>query len=121
KDRLLASVAEGAGAEHAAGVQARLEQLHERLAAEAKEILEPNVLRVPKDTPVNLYFNLGSGALPYAVKAQVKYRNDPRKLAEALLRLSDCPDLVEDKGHTYGTAEITPAEKRDLIEFLKTL
>ena len=34
--------------------------------------------------------------------------------------LSDCPDLVEDRGHTYG-ADLSEQDKKDLIEFLKTL
>ena len=42
------------------------------------------------------------------------------QLAEALLQLSDCPDLVEDSGHLYG-ADLTDAQKKDLIAFLKTL
>jgi hypothetical protein len=120
KDKLLAVVADAAGADLAAALKAKLAGLAAKFEAEAKELLELHVLGVPKGTPVNLYFNLGSGALPYAVKAQIKYRHDQRKLAAALLSLSDCPDLVEDKGHAYG-ADLTDAEKRDLIEFLKTL
>jgi hypothetical protein len=34
--------------------------------------------------------------------------------------MSDCPDLVEDSGHTYGMG-LTDDEKKALIEFLKTL
>jgi hypothetical protein len=56
----------------------------------------------------------------YAALAHVRYRADPRALARALLELSDCPDLVEDKGHLYGT-QLTDGEKRALIAFLKSL
>ena len=75
---------------------------------------------MPRGTPVNLYANLNASTALYALKAHIKYRKQPRELAERLLRLSDCPDLVEDKGHEYGK-ELSPQQKRDLIEFLKTL
>jgi hypothetical protein len=67
-----------------------------------------------------LYANLGPGAVAHVTVAHVRYRDDPRGLAEALLQLSDCPDLVEDSGHEYGW-HLSDAEKKDLIEFLKTL
>ena len=37
------------------------------------------------------------------------------QLAESL-----CPDLIEDRGHEFGT-RLPDADKRALIEFLKTL
>jgi hypothetical protein len=45
--------------------------------------------------------------LPYALKATCCHKDDPRGLAEELLRLSDCPDLIENRGHTYG-ADLKP-------------
>ncbi len=42
------------------------------------------------------------------------------KLAPDLFRISKCPDLIEDKGHYFGT-DLADADKRALIEFLKTL
>ncbi len=42
-----------------------------------------------------------------------------KKLVPDLLELSKCPDLVEDKGHTFG-ATLPDADKEALIEFLKT-
>jgi hypothetical protein len=33
---------------------------------------------------------------------------------------SKCPDLIEDRGHLFG-ANLPEADKRALIEFLKTL
>lgn len=121
KTKLLEVVAGVAGPAHAEALKAKLADLHQRLAAAAARLLSPDVLKVPAGTPINLYFNLGANALPYALAAQIKYHDRPRELAQALLALSDCPDLVEDKGHTFGAREMTDAEKRDLIEFLKTL
>jgi hypothetical protein len=92
---------------------ARLDRLDQRLR-------EASVLKIPAGTPVNLYANLNSSALVYAALAHVRHRDDPRALAQALLRLSDCPDLVEDSGHLYGTG-LTDRQKQDLIAFLKTL
>jgi hypothetical protein len=40
-------------------------------------------------------------------------------LAPALLRISKCPDLIEDRGHTFGST-LSDNDKRALIEFLKT-
>jgi hypothetical protein len=91
-----------------------------RLEALDKRLREAVVLKIPAGTPVNLYANLSTNALVYATLAHVEHRHNPRGLAEALLRLSDCPDLVEDAGHVYG-ADLTDAQKRDLIAFLKTL
>ena len=43
-----------------------------------------------------------------------------RELAPMLFKLSKCPDLIEDRGHLFGTT-LADADKRALIEFLKTL
>ncbi len=75
---------------------------------------------IPKGTPLNLMLNLPIGKVPYALKAYLKFKDDPQQLAKALLDLSDCPDLVENHGHTYGS-ELSDADKRALIEYLKTL
>ncbi len=54
-------------------------------------------------------------------------RNVFRNLSNIMLDLSKCPDFVVNKGHYFGTnffAEETPLtdnEKKDLIEFLKTM
>jgi hypothetical protein len=48
-------------------------------------------------------------------------------LAEPLLELSKCPDFVVNRGHYFGTDQfaeepgLSDQQKRDLIEFLKTL
>ncbi|MBV9879606.1 MAG: hypothetical protein JO180_03880, partial [Gemmatirosa sp.] len=41
-------------------------------------------------------------------------------LVPDLLAISNCPDFIEDKGHYFGT-KLSDADKRALIEFLKTL
>jgi hypothetical protein len=84
------------------------------------EDLVPRDLIIPKGTPLNLILNLSAGRAPYALKFYLKNKGNERLVVEELLKLSDCPDLIENRGHTYGS-ELTPAEKRDLIEFLKTL
>jgi hypothetical protein len=43
-----------------------------------------------------------------------------KRIVTRLTAESTCPDLVEDRGHLYGS-EIPDADKRALIEFLKTL
>jgi hypothetical protein len=102
-----------------AAAAARFEAVRKQLATEAEALIARDFLRVPRGTPVNLYFNLPASAFPYALKAHIVYRDDPRSRYDTLLRLSDCPDLVEDRGHDFG-ANLTAQEKRDLIEFLKT-
>ena len=80
---------------------------------------------IPRGTPINLILNQNIKKAPYAVQALLSHKDDPRKLAEALLQLSDCPDIVEDRGHHFPTPEQRKLEgegsMRDLIEYLKTL
>jgi hypothetical protein len=84
-----------------------------------RQVQEAAMLKVPRGTPVNLYANLGPLGIAQAGVAHFRYRDDPRALAEALLRMSDCPDLVEDSGHRYGW-QLSDQDKEALIEFLKT-
>ena len=42
-----------------------------------------------------------------------------REVAPELLKVSMCPDLIEDRGHTFGS-DLSDADKLALIEFLKT-
>ena len=48
-------------------------------------------------------------------------------LVEPMLELSKCKDFVVNRGHYFGTDQfaeepgLSDAQKRDLIEFLKTL
>ena len=41
------------------------------------------------------------------------------KLVPDLLKISKCPDFIEDRGHYFGAA-LSDAEKHALIEFMKT-
>jgi hypothetical protein len=43
-----------------------------------------------------------------------------KALVAALMKASTCPDLIEDRGHLFGTS-LPDGDKRALIEFLKTL
>jgi len=109
-------------------VLARLAEAKERIAERVADVLDlDGLFTLPQGTPVNLLFNLHVASLPYAVKAFVLYRRQPEELARVLLRLSECPDLIEDRGHLYGTKDdpekrrqLTDEERRALIEFLKT-
>ena len=42
-----------------------------------------------------------------------------REVAPELIKVSMCPDLIEDRGHTFGS-DLPDADKLALIEFLKT-
>jgi hypothetical protein len=42
-----------------------------------------------------------------------------RKLVPDLLKISKCPDFIEDRGHYFG-ANLSDADKHALIEFMKT-
>ncbi len=94
-----------------AALQARIDSLADLVASK---------FAIPKGTPVNLFMNLNIARVPYALKMYIKYKRDPATLAAELLRLSDCPDLVENRGHTFGS-QLSPDDKRALIEYLKTL
>jgi hypothetical protein len=41
------------------------------------------------------------------------------QLGSDLLKISKCPDFIQDRGHYFG-ADLTDADKRALIEFVKT-
>jgi hypothetical protein len=83
---------------------------------------------IPAGTPINLVANVRPDvetllALIPAINAG--WRPDaPRdagdRVVRALMSASTCPDLVEDRGHEFG-ADLADADKRGLIEFLKTL
>ena len=42
-----------------------------------------------------------------------------KEIAPLLWKANKCPDFIEDKGHYFGT-ELPDADKRALIEFVKT-
>ncbi len=74
----------------------------QKSAGDLASLFRPD-LAIPKGTPLNLLLNLRSDKFPYALGAYLTHQGDPRGLAEALLQLSECPDLVENHGHTFGS------------------
>jgi hypothetical protein len=94
---------------------------------------------IPEGTPVNLLANVDPEADPVNLVrlcldlkeafAKIKLEHLDAaatrellraKVAPALLKVSKCPDFVEDRGHYFGS-ELPNADKLALIEFLKTL
>ena len=126
-----------------------LPDLLQPLATDRDELGRP-ILKlgpIPAGTPVNLLANvdpefttLGGDKIKgmaklmqlctelkadlLKIKAEHLSDADAQKLmmslVPALMELSKCPDLVEDRGHTYGS-DLPDSDKRALIEFLKTL
>lgn len=93
---------------------------------------------IPKGTPVNLLGSLNSEAerkdlLQALLKTSRALRRIEREnmddaaaaellkreVAPALLKVSNCPDFVEDRGHYFGTS-LPDEDKKALVEFLKT-
>ena len=57
---------------------------------------------------------------------ELKTEADFAKFVEPLFELSACPDYVVNRGHYFGTGldgekALTDAQKKDLIDFLRTL
>jgi len=94
---------------------------------------------IPEGTPINLLANLDPEANPAdLVNACLKIKGALLKIkvehldsaaakellkndvAPALFAASKCPDLIEDRGHYFGT-KLPDDDKRALIEYLKTL
>jgi hypothetical protein len=94
---------------------------------------------IPEGTPINLLANVNPLADPKDLAAlfikvkvtlaelALKPRDDAAtrelmksQIAPALFKVSKCPDLIEDRGHTFGS-ELADTDKRALIEYLKTL
>jgi hypothetical protein len=124
-------------------LQVQAAALPEPLRTLLKPFLDPDgyfrIGMIPKGTPINLLANINPETDPkqlvdFCLKvkktlAEIKLKNlDPDAAAEALktevgpalFKISKCPDLVEDRGHYFGT-ELPDADKLALIEFLKTL
>jgi hypothetical protein len=86
---------------------------------------------IPAGTPVGLLANLNlldPRAVPLLIKMkhELKSEADFAKFVDLLLELSVCPDLVVNRGHYFGTGldgepPLTDQQKRDLIEFLRTM
>ncbi len=94
---------------------------------------------IPEGTPVNLLANLNPDTdraelvklclKINAVLLRIKMEHldsaatkalMKKELAPALFAASKCPDLIEDRGHLFGT-KLPDDDKRSLIEYLKTL
>jgi hypothetical protein len=99
---------------------------------------------IPKGTPINLVANvnnelsLDTDRLARLVGVVLKAKSTLRRIKDenisdvaernrilgdlvpGFLSVSKCPDFVVDRGHEYG-ADLPDADKRALIEFLKTL
>jgi hypothetical protein len=94
---------------------------------------------IPQGTPVNLLANIDPDTDPAELlvlclkikKALLKIKMEKldsaaakellkTEVAPALFKVSKCPDLIEDRGHYFGT-ELPDADKRALIEYVKTL
>ena len=94
---------------------------------------------MPEGTPINLLANLDPYTEPKKLvalivqiqKALRRIKSEgldaaaarellKKDVAPALFSASKCPNLIEDRGHYFGT-ELPDADKRALIEFLKTL
>ncbi len=94
---------------------------------------------IPAGTPIGLLANVDGDADPADLLAlcvqlkvslaKIKLENLDTAAAEELLRtevapalwkVSKCPDLVEDRGHYFGS-DLPDTDKLALIEFLKTL
>jgi hypothetical protein len=108
---------------------------------------EVSIGPIPKGTPVSLItsMDLLGADLPQdqqkehrqklltllkQIQAELKRGGDAfgnRNVLETMLSMSNCPDLVINKGHYFGTnlyteePGLSDAEKRDLIGFLKTM
>lgn len=93
---------------------------------------------IPAGTPVNLLANVNPDMpLPDLAKLLVKVKKAlleiklkgldgdaakevmKREVAPTLMKVSNCPDLITDRGHTFGS-DLPDADKLALIEFLKT-
>jgi hypothetical protein len=94
---------------------------------------------IPAGTPINLLANVDPETSPRDLLAlcikvkkallEIKLKGldsvgarevMKEEVAPALVKVSKCPDLIEDRGHHFGV-ELPDSDKRALIEFLKTL
>ena len=94
---------------------------------------------IPEGTPVSLLGNIDPETDPAELlalclkikKALLKIKLEKldsaaakevlkTEVAPALFKVSKCPDLIEDRGHYFGS-DLPDADKRALIEFLKLL
>jgi len=124
-------------------LQIQLAVIPEPLRTGLKSFADPDgyfrIGPIPQGTPINLLGNIDPEADPAnlvklclkmkTVLLEIKIKNldagaaaalMKNELAADLLKVSKCPDFVEDRGHYFGS-ELPDADKLALIEFLKTL
>ena len=112
--------------------------LGEKILGMIPRTMEPSTLRIPlpqgavtvsipAGTPVALLANVNllSPKVP-ALLQRLRGKEAIANLVDALLEVSTCPDLVANRGHYFGTGldgepSLTDQQKRDLIEYLKTM
>jgi hypothetical protein len=84
---------------------------------------------IPQGIPINLLANVDPRpknllrlipVVNAALSAAASPGGNLTALISALMAASTCPDLIEDRGHLFGT-KLPNSDKRALIEFLKTL
>jgi hypothetical protein len=77
-------------------------------------------IRIPAGTPVDLIARVDPREVPSIVQNRhVLNILSDGALFRGLIRRNQAPDFVLDRGHMFGT-ELSDADKRALIEFLKT-
>jgi len=86
---------------------------------------------IPAGTPVSLLASLNlmsKEAVPLLLRLrkELKSEGDFARFVDPLFELSACPDYVVNRGHYFGTGldgerALSDQQKKDLIEFLKTL
>jgi len=77
-------------------------------------------LRIPAGTPVDLIARVDPREVPSIVQNRhVLNILSDRSLFRGLIRRNQAPDFILDRGHLFGT-ELSDADKRALIEFMKT-
>ncbi|HEV3439409.1 MAG TPA: hypothetical protein VG122_18740, partial [Gemmata sp.] len=108
----------------------------QKVMPEFADLPDLDLINVPKGTPINLIMNLHAkdvkavlqayvdGVLqgaPHQKFAELRTKNHAtahQKLMEKLVEVNNCPDFIEDRGHTYGR-ELSDGDKRALIEYMK--
>jgi hypothetical protein len=98
--------------------------------------LDMKQLIVPQGTPINLLMNVhprdakavleayvagclqGRPRIEFPVLRKLNNELGLQAMRQKLLEVNQCPDFIEDKGHTYGW-DLSPEDKNALIEFMK--
>jgi hypothetical protein len=124
-------------------LQIQAAALPEPLRTLLKPFLDPDgyfrIGMIPEGTPINLLANINPDTDPKELVriclkikktlAEIKLKNLDHtaaaeilknEVAPELFRISKCPDLIEDRGHYFGTG-LPDADKLALIEYLKTI